>query len=66
MLPPSRQPSLLRSGWSAAKKVIMIDGNDGDNGKFRQIVQCIGQVTMLLTAREHGVTAETCCAEELR
>ena len=42
----------------------MVD--DGDDGKFRQIVQCIGQVTMLLTAREHGVTAETCCAEELR
>ena len=32
MLPPSRQPSLLRSGWSAAKKVIMITGNDGDDG----------------------------------
>ena len=43
----------------------MVD-DEVDDGKFRQIVQCIGQVTMLLTAREHGVTAETCCAEELR
>ena len=32
MLPLSRQPSLLRSGWSAAKKVIMITGNHGDDG----------------------------------
>ena len=32
MLPPSRQPSLLRSGWSAAKKVIMVTGDDGDDG----------------------------------
>ena len=30
MLPPSRQPSLLRSGWSAAKKVIIITADDGD------------------------------------
>ena len=32
MLPPSRQPSLLRSRWSAAKKGIIITGDDGDDG----------------------------------
>ena len=32
MLPPSRRPSLLRSRWSAAKEVIIITGDDGDDG----------------------------------
>ena len=47
MLPPSRQPSLLRSGWLAAKKVIIITVNDGDDGEVDYGQGCQLRTSML-------------------